>query len=494
MALDPHAPVIIGVGQTVQHTDDLDEALDPSLLMCSAIGNATVDAGLRSIPNPQSLRVVNLLTWKYGDPAFLIAQQLGLTPTETVYTPMGGQSPQSLVNATAVQIHAGELDIAILTGGEARRTRVRAKKADHDLRWPSAPADQQPHIIGDDLVMNHPAELERGLMMPVQIYPIFESAIRAASGATPEEHLRTISELWSRFSEVAADNPSAWSRKARTAEEIRTPSSHNRMIGLPYTKYMNSNNDVDMAAAIIMCSAEHAASLGVPRDQWVFLHAGTDCHEHPFVSNRWSYTETPAVELGGRRVMELTECTIEDIGLIDLYSCFPSAVQLGAKSLGLSLDRQLTRTGGLSFAGGPWNNYVMHAIATMIGELRDQPGELGLVWANGGYVTKHSFGIYSTAPPNHGFRHDHPQDEIDALPQRQLAEPADAAGPATIEAFTVMHSRDGWPETAIAACLLADGRRAWGMSSDPGTATAMCTGEWVGTRVTLSDNGTLTID
>ena len=142
----------------------------------------------------------------------------------------------------------------------------------------------------------------------------------------------------------------------------------------------------------------------MPRDRWVFVHAGTDCHEHPFVSNRWSFADTPAVELGGRRALELADCTIDDVALIDLYSCFPSAVQLGAKSLGLSLDRQLTRTGGLSFAGGPWNNYVMHAIATMVGDLRAAPGELGLVWANGGYATKHSFGIYSTGPPSSGFR------------------------------------------------------------------------------------------
>ena len=171
------------------------------------------------------------------------------------------------------------------------------------------------------------------------------------------------------------------------------------MVGLPYTKYMNSNNDVDMAAAVIMCSAEKAESLGVPRDRWVFVHAGTDCHEHQFVSNRWSFAETPAIELGGRCVLELAGCSIDDVALVDLYSCFPSAVQLGAQSLGLSLDRQLTRTGGLSFAGGPWNNYVMHAIATMVADLRGQPGERGLVWANGGYVTKHSFGVYSTEPP-----------------------------------------------------------------------------------------------
>jgi acetyl-CoA C-acetyltransferase len=492
MAFDPRSPVIIGVGQAVQHTDDLGEALDPSLLMCSAIGDATSDARLRSIPNPQSIRVVNLLTWKYGDPAYLIAQQLGLTPAETAYTTMGGQSPQSLVNTTAGEIQAGALDVAILAGGEARRTRMRARKLGVDLRWPSAPEGQVPRIIGDDLVLNHPSELERGVMMPVQIYPIFESAIRAASGLSPEKHLRLISELWSRFSEVAAANPSAWSRRARTAEEIRTPSVDNRMVGLPYTKFMNSNNDVDMAAAVIMCSAEKATSLGVPRDRWVFVHAGTDCHEHPFVSNRWSFADTPAIELGGRRVLELTGSTIDDVALVDLYSCFPAAVQLGAKSLGLSLDRQLTRTGGLSFAGGPWNNYVMHAIATMVGDLREAPGELGLVWANGGYATKHSFGIYSTGPPNEGFRSDHPQAEIDALPHRELAEPADAAGPATIEAYTVMHSREGDPETAIAACLLPDGRRAWGTSTEPGLAAAMCDGEWVGTRVTLTPDGTLT--
>ncbi len=494
MALDPHAPVIVGVGQTVQHTDDLDEALDPSLLMCSAIGDATADAGLRSIPNPQSLRVVNLLTWKYGDPAYLIAQQLGLTPVETAYTPMGGQSPQSLVNATAAEIQAGSLDIAILAGGEARRTRVRARKAEHELKWPSAPQDRSPRIIGEELVLNHPAELERGLMMPVQIYPMFETAIRARSGSTPDQHLQRISELWSRFSEVAADNPYAWSRQARTAEEIRTPSPANRMVGLPYTKYMNSNNDVDMAAAVIICSAEKAESLGVPRDRWVFVHAGTDCNEHQFISNRWSFGETPAIEAGGRRVLDLAGCTIDDVALVDLYSCFPSAVQLGAQSLGLSLDGQLTRTGGLSFAGGPWNNYVMHAIATMVGDLRSASGERGLVWANGGYVTKHSFGIYSTEPPPEGFRTDNPQAEIDALPQRELAAPSDAVGSATIEAFTVMHSRDGEPETAIAACLLADGRRAWGTSTEGGLVGAMCNGEWIGNRVTLTDAGTLAAD
>src|SRR4029078_2371462 len=136
----------------------------------------------------------------------------------------------------------------------------------------------------------------------------------------------------------------------------------------------------------------------------------------------------------------------------------------------------------------------MHASAAIVQDLRRNPGERGLVWANGGYVTKHSFGIYSTEPATHGFRSDRPQEAVDELPRRELATPVDAAGAATIEAYTVMHSRDGEPETAIAACLLGDGRRAWGMSADVGLAAAMCHGEWVGTRVVLSDSGDLLAD
>ena len=290
---------------------------------------------------------------------------------------------------------------------------------------------------------------------------------------------------------MAAANPYAWLREAKTAEEIRTPTASNRMIGYPYTKYMNSNNDVDMGAALIMCSVEKAEALGVPRDRWVFPHSGSDCHEHNYISNRWSFAETPAVELGGRRALQLAGVGIDDIEIIDLYSCFPSAVQLGAQSLGISLDRQVTRTGGLAFAGGPWNNYVMHAIATVMADLRDRPGAKGLVWANGGYATKHSFGVYGTTPPV-SFQHAYPQDEIDAMPRRELAAPAEAAGDAVIEAYTVMFSRDGEPETALAACLLADGRRAWGTSADVELAAAMCDGEWVGRTATLTDDGTLT--
>src|SRR3954449_6586193 len=316
MALDPRTPVLVGCGQFLNHAATLADALEPADLMARAIESAAADAGLASVPEPDSVRVVSLLTWKYGNPALIVAQRLGLSPRETAVTTNGGNSTQSLVNTTAKEILAGDLDLAILTGGEAWRSRGRARKEGHDFNWEKAPESAVPRLIGEDLVMNHPVETGRGIVMPVQVYPMFETAVRAAAGETVDEHQVKISELWARFSAVAADNPNAWLRDAKSAEEIRTPGPKNRMIGLPYTKYMNSNNDVDMAAALIMCSAERARSLGIAEDRWVFPVSGSDCHEHQFISNRWSFAETPAIELGGRLALEMAGLTIDDVELV----------------------------------------------------------------------------------------------------------------------------------------------------------------------------------
>lgn len=263
------------------------------------------------------------------------------------------------------------------------------------------------------------------------------------------------------------------------------------MVGFPYTKLMNSNNDVDMAAALVMCSVERAESLGIPRDRWVFPVAGTDAHEHNFVSHRWSFTETPAIRLGGRRLLDLTRWSIDSIDSIDLYSCFPSAVQLGAASLGLSLDARLTCTGGLSFAGGPFNNYSMHAIATTMTTLREHHDARALVWANGGYATKHSFGAYQSAPPDHPFLHDSPQREVDALPRRHAASASEVAGDVTVEAYSVMHDRSGEPSRLAASVLTHEGTRSWAVSSDASVMSHAIDTEFVGEVVRLLPSGEL---
>ena len=462
--------------------------------MTAACQLAIHDAGLTSLPNPDLVAVVDLLSWRSANPARAVARGLGISPRSTGLTTMGGNGPQTLVNEVAACIQRGELDLALLTGGEARRSQRRAR-AEGLNPWPKDPDATPPdRTIGDSFVMASQEEIRRGVTMPVQFYPLFESAIRAESGRSPAEHTGHIARLWADFARVAADNPHAWIRTAPSAEDIATPGPTNRMVGLPYTKSMNSNNDVDQSAALVMCSAQQATDLGVARDRWVFPLSGTGCREHPYVSQRWSFTDTPAIRCGGQLALTLAETDIDGVELIDLYSCFPSAVHLGATSLNISTDRQLTRTGGLCFAGGPWNNYSMHAIATMMNDLRDRPGARGLVWANGGFVTKHAFGVYATEPGAHGFRYGSPQAQIDSLPSRVLASPTEAAeatGPTRVEAYTVMHDRDGQPETVICSGLLADGRRAWGTSSSPDVARTFTEGEWVGRAVSLSDNGTV---
>ena len=500
MTTIPHAntPVIIGVGQVQQRVDDPTMAKDATDLMADAIRTAANDANATTDPiaSADVLAVVNTLSWRYGDPARIVADQLGIAPRRVV-TPMGGNSPQSLINSASQRILRGELNCALLVGGETWRSRMRAKKQGVDLSWPKVDAEilgnEPPETWGNDLYMSSPQEEALGLAMPVQVYPMFETAIRAARGVSPEQHISDVGRMWSAFSAVAEQNPNAWLRKSLTADEITTATDTNRMVGYPYTKSMNSNNDVDMSAAVIICSIACAESLGVPRENWVFPHSGSDCHEHPFISDRDDFARTPAVELGGRHALELANLTIDDIAHLDLYSCFPSAVQLGAKSLGIdpyNETRPLTQTGGLSFAGGPWNEYVMHSIATMVDTLRSDPGSTGLIWANGGFVTKHAFGVYSTTPPAQDFRHAEPQDEIDALPRAGWADASDAVSDTTthIEAYTVMHGKTSQPETAWAAIRLADGRRAFGKSTNPSVVSHLLEGEHVGEVVHVTSD------
>jgi len=495
VTIDPRTPVLVGQAQVAQHEDEIANAKGPIELMALAVSNAAQDAGITNLGSASIIRVIRSLSTREPNPARSVARALGISANRYAYTPHGGNLPQTLVNTSALEIQRGEADLIILTGGETTRSRRRARNAELNLEWMSASAqskdDDAPMIDGEELMMNHEIELGLKIMLPIEIYPMFETAIRFSQQRTISEHQQAISELWSRFSAVAKTNPHAWLQNEYSAEEIRTPTAKNRMIGFPYTKLMNSNNDVDMSAALIMCSAEKAQALGVPREKWVFPQAGTDCHEHNFVSHRYSFTDTPAIRLGGQRALQLANTTLDDIEFVDLYSCFPSAVQLGAQSLGLSLQRQLTTTGGLPFAGGPFNNYVMHAIATTMEKVRSQPDAKGFVWANGGYATKHSFGIYGTTPPPNGFMHESPQAQVDALPKRAVTPTADAAGPATIEAYSVMHDRLGQPETIRAAALLADGSRAWCISNDTNLGADMCANEWVGKTITIDAAGQL---
>ena len=483
--MNPNTPVIVGVGQVQQRVADPLQASEPVDLMVDAVRKAAVDAGNSAmLSEVESVRVIRGV-WPYKQPAGHVASMIGCPSAETVGTCFGGNMVQSTFNATARDILNGDRSLVVLVGAEYGGTQARARKAGVDLTVRETSGDYD-RMIGVEQPMSGEAEKARGIVQPIQVYPMFENAIRAKNGEAIDAHLERVSALWAGFNQVAVGNPDAWIREPLTAEEIRTPGPKNRMISFPYPKFMNSNSAVDMGAAVIVTSVKRARELGIDESRWVYPWAGTDAHDTYLVSSRDNLHSSPAIRLAGKRVLELTGLGVDDLDLIDIYSCFPSAVQVAATELGISQDRPLTVTGGLTFGGGPLNNYVMHSICRMADCLREKPGARGLVTANGGFLTKHAFGVYSTESPPRDYQYADVQDEVDACPQRDWV--IDHNGEATIESYTVMFGADG-PVVGHAACLTPDGVRTWANTDDPAVMQAMTTEEFCGRPVSIDGNG-----
>ena len=480
-------PVVVGVAQVAQRVDDPLAAREPLALMEDALRGAAEDAGSRELLSRADALYVIRGIWPYRNPAAVLAERLGNRACTTIGTPFGGNLVQSSVHHAALRIARGESEIALLTGAETGRTQQRARALGVKPAYTVAPGTYHQRVA-EERAMSGPAELARGISRPIQLYPIFESALRHRAHEPLAAHRMRIATLWARFSEVAEGNPSAWLRQRFSAEEIATPSARNRMVGFPYTKLMNANDAVDQGAALILCSAEAARRLAVARERWIFPHAGADGHDHDFVSERQDLCSSPAIRIAGARALELAGRSLDEIAHLDLYSCFPSAVQVAMSELGIDGTRSPTVTGGLTFAGGPLNNYVMHALARMVQVLREDRGSLGLVTANGGFLTKHSIGVYSAQEPAGGYRFANVQAEIDVLPKRAVA--IDAKGRADIEGYTVMFGAEG-PTVAHAACLLPDGTRTWANSHDGALLDAMTREEHVGRAIELDGSGGL---
>jgi acetyl-CoA C-acetyltransferase len=495
--------VLAGAGQVLQPPDPgraLTERAEPVELMARALEAAADDcgpggAGRRLLERAQSLRVLVPLSWQYENPGLLVSARLGLAPAELALTAIGGNSPQTLAADTAQAIAAGALDVVLVTGAECIYTRIAARRHPDRpvLSWTTQPpGTPAPVHLGVERDPVTDTERQRGLDRPLRVFPLFETALRAAAGEDPDAHQVRISEMWARFAQVAAANPYAWSRRAWTADELRTVSADNRMVAYPYPKRMNANDRVDMGAAFVMTSLEAARAAGVPDDRLVFPVAGADAHDHWFLSHRADLCSSPAIRLSAAAMFEASGKGLDDVTHVDLYSCFPCAVQMGAAAIGLPIDdptRPLTVTGGLGFAGGPGNNYVTHSIATMAARLRDEPGALGLVTGLGWYATKHALGLWSSAPPDRPFRHLDLQPEVDALPQRAPA--TDDEGDGTVEAYTVVHDREGQPELGILAVRTPDDRRAWGNLTDPDTLVELTKTEGCGRPVRRHAEGRL---
>jgi acetyl-CoA C-acetyltransferase len=461
--LDPRTPILVGGAQFTQRTareGKVAESLSPIAMMEKVAKDAFADTGAgNKIPSAlDTVAVVRFTADSPGEqgrlqkrmfrnPPLSLANRLGAKPKRMFYTAVGGNTPQWLVNRTAEEIANGTCDVALLTGAEYIASMITAMKQGVALDW-SADADpgSDPEEIGDMRPGVNAYELKYGLNFPVNAYPLFENGLRGQAKRSPSEHLKWLGEFFSPFTKVASENPYSWFPTYRSPEEISTPSEKNRFVGFPYTKYLNAVIEVDMAAAVVMTSVAKARELGIPESKWVFLHGCGDATDIWNVSERVNYYSSPAIRMIGKKAFGMAGKTSKDMDFIDLYSCFPSAVEIGCKELGIATDdkRGLTITGGLPYFGGAGNDYVMHSIVMMMDKVRAKPGSFGLCTANGWYVTKHSAGIYSTTPTQGAWKREDPksyQKVIDADARPEVVERPE--GEAIVETYTVVTDRKG---------------------------------------------------
>ena len=495
MSLDPRTPVIVGVGQVVErpHAEmDLVSRPSPSALMAAALRAAVQDTGSRTTWDFDEMIAVNSVGWTSADPALLVAAELGLDVRRTRKTPTGGDIPQRMVHDCARRILRGEIDSVALFGAEAIYTASRAHKSGVTLEWEIQPDSvAAAEMTSDETVPFSQNELAAGLAWPTEFYPLFENARRHRLGWSIAEQRERLGNLWANFARVAESNPYAWITQAPSPAEIATPSPSNRYVGFPYTKFLVANLPVDMGAAIILTSLGEARRRGVASDQMVFPHFGAEGNDHWYVSERPALDDSVAMRRIWSALREFGTGA-DELAHLDLYSCFPTVVQSAAEVIGIDAfdpSRVPTVTGGLTFAGGPGNNYVTHAISSMVTKLRDDPSSSGLVTGVGWFATKHAWGVYGSAPPTSPFSHRSVQAEVDATATCATRQ---GDGRVSIESYVVMHSHDGSAKKLVVFGRFDDGTRVLARAKDVDLMARFECEEMIGVRATVSD-GRLTI-
>jgi acetyl-CoA C-acetyltransferase len=449
-------PVIVGVGQLRNNTERRPErAREPLDLIVDALGRAASDsgAGRAILARADTITIVSVGTWAYDDLPGLVSKMIGAEPRRRTHTDVGGNRPAEALDAAAARIAAGESQVELLAGAEARASLLAIEKAGAEPQWtrqPGGPVQYGESVRGSKRMWAH------GLMAPVRFYPFYENALRVSLGQTFEEAQLWSGEILSDFTSVASAHGAAWNRQVRSPAEIYTVTPENRYICFPYPLLMNSFPNVDQAAAVVVTSVQAARNAGVAEERMIHVWGGAGATDSKDVLDRLDYSRSPGLEYSLTAALQRGGLEASQLDVIDLYACFPVVPKLGLLTLGLPRTRRVTATGGNTAFGGPGNNFSMHAIASVVDELR-AGGRIGLVYANGEYVTKHHAVLLSRDPHVEGYVGS--GDQIRDTSGQGPRVVDDATGEATIETWTVEFDRAGRAATAFVIGRRPDGAR-----------------------------------
>jgi len=474
----PAAPVLVGVAASGQRVKEPGGGLDTTGLMLDAVTAALADAGVAALTAKIDWIGATRGLSALPDAARRISEALGVEAF-TVAADVGIPQ-QTLVNHALEAVRSGRAQVAIVCGGETKFRDDTARRAGVEL-----PGHDQAGLVPDlDMspqgeIVARP-EIEIGAVAPVQQYAMIDGARRAAEGWTLQEHRDDIASLWHRFNDRARTNPRADFGAAMSYEEIRDPSPTNRPIAFPYNKWHNSQWGVDQASAMVFCSVALADELGIDPARRVYPHVGLESSLSLSLSRRAELHRWPAMRVLGEAAAAHVGRPVASMDFVELYSCFPVAVRVQQKELGLDPDGTPTLTGGMAFAGGPFNNFVYQATVDMVEAVRAQPGSYGAVTAVSGLLTKPALAIWSTEPPERGLLvADLVDDAREATAEAPLDE--DPAGDGSIATYTVVYAGDE-PSRVCAIVDLDSGERAVAAVDDPTLATTATAEDLIGTR------------
>jgi acetyl-CoA C-acetyltransferase len=479
--VDPHLPVVVGLGAT-SHPAPV------TSLMADSARAAASDAGVPGLLAAVDAVLVPQGSWSLTDPGRTVALVVGATHARSVLFQIG-VSQQELINHALGLVQRGGCDMVLVVGGEARAWARDGGVEEDDAGAPP-----------DELVTRPPdfvAAIEQAagiVLPPVLQYALIENALASTEGVAPADHRREVATLWARFNEVARTNPDAAFGAPMGAEEIATSGPRNRPLAFPYNRWHASQWTVDQAAALLVCRAEVAKAAGVPADRWLFPHVALHSSDAVTLTARRQLHAWPAMAVLGRAAEAGLGRPLRSLSLAEVYSCFPAAVRVQQRALGLDLDGTPTLTGGMAFAGGPFNNYVLQSMVALGQRLRAAPDELGLVTTVSGMLSKPGLAVWSATPPEARLVPDLGADlAAPALAATDRAPVLDAPPPERVEgrvaSYSVLYGgEDGLAPTRTAIVVdLAEGVRSAATCDDADTARLAVTQGLVGRRVDVKD-------
>ena len=387
-------PVLIGLGTIQQkgNYNQLDEAL---ILMDKAFKKAIVDCTNNDITKYINEVRVPKGFWRYRDPGKWVAENNKIKSVKTTVTKIGILQ-QNLINTACDKIQNGEIKASLILGGESRFKILRSSIENKE--YIETPLNTNPDIYdkSPEKLQLDIEEKELG-SMAVGYYAILESAFRFMLQNNHDDHSNYLSEIYSGYSKIAAINKDGWIERSLDKKVIKTESKKNLRQAFPYNKYHCTSWNVNQACAIIICSEDIADKLNIPSDKRVYPLASSENNHMISTLQRPNLIEPAGMHLAAKFIMDI--CNENNLipSLYDLYSCFPVAVQMFAKSLKLNDIKDKTVTGAMPFAGGPLNSYVLHSTAKLIEKLRENNG-VGIVTGVSGMMTKQSYALWSKNP------------------------------------------------------------------------------------------------